>query len=93
MGIKVVVFDFLNKIRNYKYFKTKVKPTYWLTRFVFLRFLGFVYLFAFLSLVFQVIPLIGDNGLLPADNYLEAYGSRFETKTDAFFSIAFTFLA
>src|SRR5262249_6314513 len=30
------------------------RPTYWLTRFVLLRLLGFVYLFAFLSLATQV---------------------------------------
>ncbi len=47
------------------------KPTYWLTRFILLRFLGFVYLFAFISLYFQVIPLLGEKGLLPADNYLD----------------------
>jgi len=43
---------------------------YWLTRFVFLRFLGFVYLFAFLSLANQVLPLIGSHGLTPAHKYL-----------------------
>jgi len=44
----------------------KQKSEYWLTRFVILRFLGIVYLFAFLSLAFQVTPLVGENGLLPA---------------------------
>ncbi|HKC25257.1 MAG TPA: lipase maturation factor family protein [Thermoanaerobaculia bacterium] len=57
-----------------------VKPSYWLTRFVILRLLGFVYLFAFLSLATQVLPLIGHDGLLPADRFLDraaaALGSR-----------------
>jgi hypothetical protein len=44
--------------------------TYWLTRFVILRLLGFVYFFAFLSAAVQVVPLIGHQGLLPADTYL-----------------------
>jgi len=44
---------------------------YKLTQFVFLRVLGFVYFFAFLSLAHQVIPLIGDNGILPADLFLD----------------------
>ena len=65
-------------------FKPKQKPEYWLTRFVFLRFLGFVYFFAFLSLAIQVIPLIGHDGLLPAKNYLDAVGSQFHSKFDAF---------
>ncbi|MEI7775804.1 MAG: lipase maturation factor family protein, partial [Verrucomicrobiota bacterium] len=42
-------------------------PTYWLTRFVLLRLLGFVYLIAFLVAANQILPLIGHNGLLPAD--------------------------
>ncbi len=54
---------------------------YWLVRFLFLRLLGFVYFFAFLSLALQVLPLIGSDGLLPAGNYLEQatahYGGSF----------------
>lgn len=57
---------------------------YWLTRFVFLRILGMVYLFGFLSLAHQAVPLIGSNGLLPADNYLDAVGSGFDSGLDAF---------
>jgi hypothetical protein len=48
-----------------------VERSYWLTRFVFLRVLGLVYFFAFLSLAHQVLPLIGSRGLLPAEVYLE----------------------
>ena len=43
---------------------------YQLTRFVFLRFLGLVYLAAFLSLANQWRPLIGSDGLLPAADFL-----------------------
>ncbi len=42
------------------------RPSYWLTRFVLLRLLGFVYCAAFLSLATQLLPLIGHDGLLPA---------------------------
>jgi hypothetical protein len=45
-------------------------PTYWLTRFLILRLLGAVYAIAFLATINQIIPLIGANGLLPADTYL-----------------------
>ena len=49
---------------------SRPRSTYWLTRFVILRLLGFVYLAAFLSAALQVVPLIGHDGLLPADRYL-----------------------
>jgi len=45
-------------------------PSYWLTRLVFLRALGFIYLVAFLSLSQQLRGLIGAQGLLPASLYL-----------------------
>jgi hypothetical protein len=45
-------------------------PSYWLTRFVLLRLLGFVYFFAFLGLARQALPLFGSNGLTPAAPFL-----------------------
>jgi hypothetical protein len=54
--------------------------TYWLTRFLVLRLLGLVYFVAFLCLVLQLRPLLGEDGLLPAQLYLgqvtEVLGSR-----------------
>jgi hypothetical protein len=44
--------------------------TYWLTRFVILRLLGFVYAVAFLAAALQILPLIGSHGLLPLDSFL-----------------------
>ena len=41
-------------------------PDYWLTRFVFERALGGIYLIAFLVTVNQFRPLLGERGLLPA---------------------------
>ena len=46
-------------------------PSYWLTRFVFLRALGFVYSVAFLVLWNQMLPLFGSRGLMPADRFLD----------------------
>lgn len=43
--------------------------TYWLTRFVVLRLLGLVYAAAFLVAINQLVPLIGEHGLLPAGLY------------------------
>ena len=54
--------------------------SYWLTRFLILRLLGFVYFFAFLTSARQVLPLIGSDGLTPASTWLTdvavALGSR-----------------
>ena len=44
--------------------------SYWLTRFVILRLLGFVYAIAFLVAVNQLVPLIGAHGLTPATHFL-----------------------
>jgi len=44
---------------------------YWLTRFIFQRAIGFIYLIGFLILVNQFKPLLGENGLYPVKNYLK----------------------
>jgi len=44
--------------------------TYRLTRWVLLRLLGIVYGVAFLALADQVVPLLGERGLLPARDFL-----------------------
>ncbi len=44
--------------------------SYWFARFLILRFLGFVYLMAFLSLTQHVLPLMGADGLLPVGQTL-----------------------
>jgi len=77
----------LNSLFRYIWKKSAETKGYWLTRFVFLRLIGFIYLFAFLTLVFQGIPLLGENGLLPTNNYLDALGSRFPSKIDSFTSL------
>ena len=54
--------------------------SYWLTRFVILRLLGFVYAVAFLAAAIKILPLIGSHGLLPLDSFLaraqDALGSK-----------------
>jgi predicted DCC family thiol-disulfide oxidoreductase YuxK len=53
--------------------------TYVLSRWLYLRLLGLVYVMAFLSLRVQILGLIGANGILPAGEFLQAvqgeYGS------------------
>src|SRR2546425_427636 len=45
--------------------------TYVLSRWLFLRLLGLVYLIAFASLALQVMGLVGEHGILPATGFLE----------------------
>lgn len=44
---------------------------YWLTRLVFLRALGLVYLIAFICALNQFRPLVGSRGLLPAVTFMK----------------------
>src|SRR6185295_20274592 len=53
------------------------RSTYALTRWVFLRALGLIYLIAFVSLWVQVKGLIGSQGILPAQQYLHALRGYF----------------
>jgi hypothetical protein len=59
-------------------------PTYWLTRFAFLRLLGLLYLVAFLIVHNQFRALAGEHGLLPAPRFLEAVASRYGRGPGAF---------
>lgn len=43
---------------------------YWLTRHLFQRALGFTYFIAFLNIVNQFKPLLGENGLLPVPQFV-----------------------
>jgi lipase maturation factor 1 len=47
-------------------------PTHFLTRWLFLRCLGAIYLIAFISLWTQIDGLIGSNGIVPAADYMSA---------------------
>jgi Lipase maturation factor len=48
-----------------------------LPRWIFLRALGLIYFSAFFSLVFQIRGLIGPDGILPANEYLEMAARQF----------------
>src|SRR5215510_12162073 len=43
---------------------------YWLTRLLFQRALALVYLIAFLTVLFQFNPLLGEHGLLPVSQFI-----------------------
>src|SRR5436305_14833161 len=57
--------------------------SYWLTRFVILRLLGFVYAVAFLVAANQLVPLIGEHGLTPANHFLATVDSQFDSRSGA----------
>ena len=66
----------LGKLGKRIWESSKSTHGYWLTR---------------ISLATQVIPLIGDNGLLPADNYLARVESAYGSKSEAFFQLPSVF--
>ena len=53
------------------------RPSYFLTRRVFLGGLGIIYCIAFLSLSQQITGLIGEQGILPVDQFLSAVHQQF----------------
>ena len=63
------------------------RSTYWLTRFVILRLLGLVYLTAFLVAAHQIVPLVGHDGLLPADTFLQRVAKHFGSVQSGFKSL------
>jgi len=55
--------------------------SYWLTRFAILRLLGFVYAVAFLVATQQLVPLIGEHGLTPANHLLANVQAQLGSRT------------
>ena len=55
--------------------------SYWLTRFIILRLLGFIYAVAFLVAAQQLVPLIGAHGLTPASHFLESIQAQLGSRT------------
>jgi len=53
----------------------ETQPSYLFTRQIFLRLLGLIYLFAFVSLWTQIDGLIGSRGILPIGSFLNAIQS------------------
>jgi hypothetical protein len=68
------------------------RPTFWLTRFAILRLLGLVYLTAFLVAAHQAAPLIGHDGLTPADLYLDRLVAEAGSRAGAFIARPTLFL-
>jgi hypothetical protein len=58
-------------------------PTFSLARWLFLKALGIVYLFAFWSFAQQALGLIGSKGILPANEFLQAVQSQLGARSYA----------
>ena len=68
---------FFSKLTRLAWGRDPEPSSYVLSRWVFLRLLGLVYVIAFLSLRGQVVGLIGAHGILPAGNFLQAVQRNF----------------
>jgi Lipase maturation factor len=64
--------------------RTSIPPTYWITRFMILRLLGAVYAVAFLAAINQIVPLIGEHGLLPLGIFLDRVSQALGSKGAGF---------
>ena len=62
-------------------------------RWLFLRALGGIYFSAFFSLLFQIRGLIGPEGILPANQYLQAVAHSFGTARGVWFAPTLLWLA
>src|SRR6185436_8908125 len=49
---------------------------YWYSRFIFERGLALIYLIAFIVVVNQFVPLLGEHGLLPVPRFVQAVPFR-----------------
>jgi hypothetical protein len=65
--------------------------TYWLTRFVLLRWLGLVYLVAFFAAARQLVPLVGADGLTPASLFIDQARQQLGSSWAAFEALPMLF--
>lgn len=63
---------FFSRLTRWFWGRHVEQPAYYLTRWLFLRLLGLIYLIAFVSLWTQISGLIGHNGILPTDQFMAA---------------------
>ena len=85
-------YGFVARHRNPLYRLTRLfwgkhfeRPSFSLASWLFLRLLGAAYFFAFLSLATQILGLMGQKGILPAQEFLAMVGSRVGSERYWFF--------
>ncbi len=62
---------FFSKVTRCLFGQHTEPPSYVLTRWIFLRMLGVIYLIAFVSLWTQINGLVGSHGIIPAQDFLQ----------------------
>ncbi|HVN37786.1 MAG TPA: lipase maturation factor family protein [Myxococcota bacterium] len=70
-----------------KFEAPRAAPSWWLTRFAILRLLGAVYAVAFLAAALQLVPLIGEHGLLPLGTFLARVREHTGSPASAFAAV------
>jgi predicted DCC family thiol-disulfide oxidoreductase YuxK len=85
-------YRFVARNRNPLYRLTRLfwgkhleRPSFSLASWLFLRLLGIVYFFAFLSLATQILGLMGERGILPAQEFLAMVSARVGSERYWFF--------
>ncbi len=85
-------YGFVARHRNPLYRLTRLfwgmhfeRPSFSLASWLFLRLMGAAYFFAFLSLATQILGLMGQKGILPAQEFLAMVGSRVGSERYWFF--------
>lgn len=69
--------NFFSRILALVWGRTAGPRSHFLTRWIFLRLLGLVYLFAFASLYPQILGLVGSHGILPAHHFMAVVARDF----------------
>src|SRR5688572_22729476 len=76
----------LGRVRT-GWFGTSALPHYRLTRFVFLRALGFIYYVAFVCLARELAPLLSSRGVLPVEPFLRRVAEHAPSSSNAFWNL------
>ena len=71
---------FFSRLTRWFWGRHVEQPNYYLTRWIFLRSLGAIYLVAFVSFWTQISGLIGHNGILPAAQFMSAAKQQFDAQ-------------
>ncbi|KAL7539403.1 hypothetical protein ACHAXR_009257 [Thalassiosira sp. AJA248-18] len=66
--------------------KEGAAQTFYVTKFIIIRLVGFVYLIAFMGAFNQNRGLMGSHGLVPARNYMDQLRTKFDSPVQGFVS-------
>ena len=84
-GTQIASADSNERIAQVRHLQDTI--SYWLTRFVILRLLGFIYFIGFLVAVNQIVALVGEHGLLPGNVFLQKVAGQAGSKFTGFLQL------